>query len=98
MTWDTLYTHGLGMGLLPDQFWNLTFREFQLYREGFEKRQYVAWTHTSSLMALQANMNAAKGKRYSPDDFNPYVTIAQENEGIETKQDVLDLFERAKNM
>ena len=49
-------------------------------------------------MALQANMNAAKGKRYSPDDFNPYVSIAQENEGIETKQDVLNLFERAKNM
>ena len=84
------------MGLLPDQFWNLTFREFQLYREG-SKRQYVAWTH-QLVDGPQANMNAAKGKGYSPDDFNPYVTVAQENEGIETKQDVLDLFERAKNM
>lgn len=86
------------MGLLPDQFWNLTFREFQLYRQGFEKRQEIEWMHTSSLMALHANMNAAKGKKYSPDDFNPYVTTAQENEGIETKSDVIDLMERVKKL
>jgi len=86
------------MGLLPDQFWDLTFREFQLFRQGFEKRQEIEWMHTSSLMALHANMNAAKGKKYSPDDFNPYVTVASENEGIETKSDVIDLMERVKNL
>ena len=54
--------------------------------------------HTSSLMALTANINAAKGKKYSPDDFNPYVTTAQENEGIDTKSDVLELMERVKKL
>ncbi len=76
----------------------MTMREFQLYRQGFEKRQEIQWTHTSSLMALHANMNASKGKKYSPDDFNPYVTVAQENEGIDTKSDVLELMERVKNL
>lgn len=76
----------------------MTMREFQLYRNAFEKRQEVEWMHTSSLMALTANINAAKGKKYSPDDFNPYISTAQENEGIETKSDVLDLFDRAKKL
>lgn len=86
------------MGMTPDLFWSLTFREFQLMLRAHEKQQEVQWTHTSSLMALHANMNAQKGKKFSPDDFNPYVKTATENEGIDTKSDVLDLMRRVNKL
>lgn len=61
------------MGLLPDQFWDLTLREVVWYNNGFIRRESMAWDRTASMMALRANIaSGGKGKKYSPNDFNPY--------------------------
>lgn len=40
-------------------------------RDGRDKAQ---WRHTSSLICVLAQIHAPKGKRYKPDEFNPWVT------------------------
>ena len=55
-------------------------------------------THQLVDGSAREHERVSKGKKYSPDDFNPYVTKAQENEGIDTKSDVLELMERVKNL
>lgn len=64
------------MGLLPDQFWDLTLREVVWYNHGFIRRETMMWDRTAAHMALDANIAAGgKGKKYTPRDFNPYSNI-----------------------
>lgn len=83
------------MGLTPDEFWMLTLREFAYLREGFMLRQSIMWDHTSSVMALLANVNSAKGKKFEPGDFHPYTT--KSNQGVRTKEEAQALLEKMKN-
>lgn len=55
------------------------------------------WNHTSSLMALYANSKASKGKRYSPDDFNPYSIQDKNNREPKSKQDINELINKYKS-
>lgn len=63
------------MGLLPMQFWSLTFFEYASYSKHLKHQDSRQWWHTSSLMALQANINRDPKKTpqpYKPKDFHPY--------------------------
>jgi len=51
------------------------------------------WDHTSSVMALLANVNSAKGKKFEPDDFHPYTT--KSNQGVRTKEEAQALLDQA---
>lgn len=85
------------MGLLPEQFWDMTMREFIWYNNGYVRRNEMAWQHTSSLMALQANIaGQGKGKRFSPDDFNPYSSISTKGASASNKEDMKALLDSLK--
>ena len=63
------------MGLLPEQFWSMTFFELASYSAHARHQDERAWLHTSSLMALHANLNRdskRKPQPYTAQDFNPY--------------------------
>lgn len=92
-----MYQAALDFGLLPDQFWNMTMREFIWYREGYLGRLRRDWDRTASMMALFANANAAKGKRYGPDDFNPFVQMKRNQGGVSSKEEAAALLEKMKN-
>ena len=74
------------MGLLPDQFWSLTFFELASYSRSQVNKDKVLWNHTSTVMSLIANANRDPKRKptpYSPQDFNPYVDeveISEQNE------------------
>ena len=72
-----MYKEGLSRGLLPDQFWNMTFFEFRWYSQSFTADEELKWQHTSLLAAIMVNQNRGKGKAASPEDFNPYSTKKQ---------------------
>lgn len=55
------------------------------------------WFHTSSLMALMANVNAKKGKSFSPADFNPYLKSMQQHD-ISTREKVLEFADKMKSL
>ena len=89
-TWSDLYRAGLSMGLMPDEFWALTFMEFAAFSEGIREQDRRMWNHTSSVLAMVANVNRDRkrqSKPYIPADFNPYET---ENTGHRelTEQDI----------
>lgn len=94
MTWEDLYEQGLSCGLLPEQFWDLTFKEFYYYTGRIRKEEERQWQHTSHLMWLTAQANAGKGQRLSPDDFNPYAANKKRNLGVQSNDDVIALRER----
>ncbi len=56
----------------------------------------MMWDHTSSLMALQANIaQQGKGKKFSPSDFNPYSDM---NEGaVSSAGEARELLESMKH-
>lgn len=84
------------MGLLPEQFWDMTLREFIWYREGYLESLKRDWERTSSMMALFANANAAKGKKYSPDDFNPFGKKQSQGAKISSKEEAESLLEKMR--
>ena len=84
------------MGLLPDQFWDMTLREVIWYNNGFVRRNKMMWDHTSSLMALHANIaQQGKGKRFSPNDFNPYSDL-DNAEGVSNAAEAQEFLESLK--
>ncbi len=91
-----MYQTAIEFGLLPDQFWEMTMREFIWYREGVLGRLRRDWDRTSSMMALFANANASKGKRYSPDDFNPFSKSKRNQGGVSSKEEAEALLEKMK--
>lgn len=63
------------MGLLPRQFWGMTFWEFAQYSYGFVDRDKLEWNRAASIMAILANVNRDAKRRPKPftaDDFSPY--------------------------
>ena len=86
------------MGMTPDLFWSLTYNEFTIMRRAWERKQELAWNHTSSLLAQTANIHSPKGKTFKPEQFNPFVITLKENQGVETKEDIKRLREAARNL
>lgn len=67
-------------------------REWLVLRRGMVLKAQADWTHTASMMAQQYNMHLPKGKKpIKPDDLNPYVKKYEENEGINSKEDIMKL-------
>ena len=52
----------------------------------------IMWNHTSSSMALLANINTSKGKKFKSEDFNPYVKMGKPNANQQTAEDLLETF------
>lgn len=75
----------------------MTLQENMLIISQSRKKDREQWNHTSSLMALYANSKAPKGKRYSPDDFNPYSVQDKANREPKTKQDINELINKHKS-
>mgnify|MGYP003331862022 CR=1 len=92
-----MYQTALNFGLLPDQFWDMTLREFIWYRNGYLERLSREWDRTSSVMALFANANAAKGKKYSPEDFHPFSQMKRSQGQVSSKEEADALLEKMKN-
>jgi len=90
-----LYEVGLGLGLRPREFWDLTFAEFAFVVKGENDRDRRLWEHTSSVMALMANSNRDPKRRpqaYTVDDFNPYhIAENKTSRGHEVTQEQKDL-------
>ena len=94
-TWAALYEVGLGLGLRPREFWDLTFAEFAFVVKGENDRDRRLWEHTSSVMALVANSNRDPKRRpqaYTVEDFNPYIlNDNKSSRGREVTQEEKDL-------
>jgi hypothetical protein len=82
------------MGLLPDQFWGMTLREYYWYREGWVESMSYRWDHTASIMALIANVNSAKGKTFGPDEFHPFAK--KSNQAVSSKEEAAALLEKMR--
>lgn len=89
-----MYKSALSIGLKPDEFWDMTLREFIWYREGWMQSMSYAWDHTASLMAMTANVNSAKGKTFQPDDFHPFAK--KSNQGVKSKEEAQALLEKMR--
>lgn len=48
--------------MLPDQFWNLTWVEFEGIIKGYEARQESEWQRTRTIYALLYNINSKRQK------------------------------------
>lgn len=70
----------------------MTFKEFYWYSLKVEAEEERDWTRQSVMMSLHANMNAPKGKRYTPDDFNPFRKV--KGEKVSSTEDAKALKER----
>lgn len=71
----------------------MTFKEFYYYSLKVEAEEEREWMRHAVMMSLHANMNAPKGKRFSPDDFNPFSKKAK-GQTPKNKEKVIDLKER----
>lgn len=51
------------MGLSETDFWELTFKEFDLLRVRHEMKEHRAWEHTAELMCMIFNVHRDKRQR-----------------------------------
>tara|TARA_R100000900_G_scaffold47912_1_gene38636 strand:- start:757 stop:981 length:225 start_codon:yes stop_codon:yes gene_type:complete len=73
----------------------MTLREFSWFRDGWVEAHSSRWDHTSSMMALLANINSTKGKTFRPDDFHPF--LGKSNQGVQSKEEAFALLEKMRN-
>jgi hypothetical protein len=59
------------LGLRPDLFWEMTWREYATACRGYYKRQDMKWLHTRELMALLYNPHVEKKDRMRPAEMVP---------------------------
>lgn len=83
------YMDSLRAGVSPESFWTMTLAEVSSVSNGLFFRDKMTWNHTSSQMALLANVNSSKNKKFEPKDFNPYT----EKKKVPTRNDVRELKE-----
>lgn len=80
--------------MLPDQFWEMTFREVSYFIGHILENEKLEWRRHSYLLALLANQNRAKGKPSAkPDDFYPFDSEIEDF----TKEDIDSVVEHLKN-
>lgn len=82
-------------GVYPEKFWDMTLREVICMINQQRSRDEMMWNHTSSLLAMHAQINSSKGKQYSAADFHPYISSKGSN-GINTRSDAEGLVEKLK--
>ena len=76
-SWQNLWRIAGSLHLGPCDLKELTLRQLVWMCEGRDRH---VWSVASSLMALIANCHRdSKGKKLSPDDFNPMLTKAERN-------------------
>jgi|SaaInl5LU_22_DNA_1037371.scaffolds.fasta_scaffold00200_14 hypothetical protein len=90
-----MYKAGFEMGLTPDQFWNITMREYSYMREAYMSNLSARWDHTASIMSLIANVNSVKGKKFEPKDFHPFERM--NSQGVSSTQEAMELLEKLKH-
>lgn len=81
-------------GVEPISFWDYTLAEVTSITKGVMVRDEVLWNHTSSMMALTANINSKK--KVKPQDFNPYHKKKVKSEMPKTKEEILGIIEKNK--
>lgn len=59
------------MGLKPDDFWQLTWREYFLMANGHKERQEIGWEHTRMIAGYIYNANVSKANQKKLEDFMP---------------------------
>lgn len=82
-------------GMSAHEFWDSTLAEAIYYLSSRKSDREEKWHHTSSLMSLYAN-SKSKNRKFSPDDFNPYVAMAKAETQPKNKEDVNALVEKMK--
>lgn len=75
----------------------MTLSENILIIQHTRERDKEMWNHTASLMALYANSKSGKGKRYSPDEFNPHSLMKKEMAKPKTRDDIDKLINKYKS-
>lgn len=84
-------------GLKPEEFWDLTLREYIYIRRGYEYNLARQWDMTAALLSLHANINSGRGKRFSPADFHPLMDVSSPRDhGITTQEEREALFAKLK--
>lgn len=62
-----------GFGLLPSEFWNMTFHEFFLLQRGrneqLELKEQLEWERTRWLACLLLQPHRKKGSKLNPQDL-----------------------------
>ena len=79
------------MGLMPNEFWSLTFFELAAISRGKVNQDKLLWNHTSTVMSLMANANRNPKKKpspYKPSDFNPYTEEKEKTPQGPTKEQI----------
>jgi len=94
---EEVYKLACEAGTHPKDFWYMTLQENMLIIARTRKRDKEQWNHTSTLMALYANSKSSKGKRYNPDEFNPYAMADKQASEPKTKEDVNELINKYKS-
>ena len=54
----------------------------------------LSWNHTSASMSLLANINASKGKKFTPEDFHPYMQANKPKPSKELAKELYENFSR----
>lgn len=76
------------MGLMPDQFWDMTFFEVAAFSLKEEREERRLWQHTATVLALLANCHRGKNTRPSkPADFYPFDLPKVEGQEV-TREDI----------
>jgi len=86
---------------MPYDFWDFTLREVLCLIEGERSRDEMMWNHTSSLLSMTAQVNAKKGKTFSPADFHPYISEKRKKQSeydVSSKEGIMNLAERFRTI
>ena len=60
------------IGLTPDLFWSLTWREYDLMVQAYEKKEESKWLHTREIIAMIYNTNiTSKSQKRSGQQIIP---------------------------
>lgn len=84
------------MGLTPDQFYEMTFREFELYLEGYQDRVDQVLEILSWVQANLINIHIPRGKpRVTPEKIKPRSIARRQREreqsaGREVEEETID--------
>jgi hypothetical protein len=77
----------LEVGLTIEQFWRLTWREFLLYRKGYEARQLAEWQRTRLIAYVIYCTNTETKGRKEITEFLPLSTDDKPDRGERLTQE-----------
>lgn len=75
----------------------MTLAEYIAIQKAYEFNLARQWDMTSAAMALFANANSSKSKRFTPKDFHPLLDVSSRRDsGITTLEEREALFAKLK--